>query len=638
MELIYVWIEEYRNITKQAFMISNIFDIVIEDYENDKNGKAKYIQLKERALNEGKKDFFSNKISNITAIIGMNSVGKSNIISCIGDVLTSVQYSKFILIYFDKQTGKCILECNNICITVDKETILKPFFEMNKIYKTDIYNYDYKNKIIEIARDVSSTVEYITIKETINEMMYPNANALCSDIYRYGLSYKNSGKLLPYEYLTNRNKSDENINNNSDVHIVFEIQNRFGHSKDYLFKLLPECYENEKFYYDENCNNERCSYKRLYMWRFLERTINLFKFIDDKIIREEENKTKKLKDIDITKDYNIIKDFIINIRRKHMEKKMENQIDIETSFKGFIDSMENLINEVPEEYFLNTYSFSIPLALVQSNKELNNHLNNVLMLLDKEEVSSEFLVNKLFVRYDNLSDGLYEKLKLFSSIDKCIKQNDANKYSNVILLLDEPDLHMHPEWSRRLLSEIIQYVENLNYNNKFQIIFSTHSPFMISDMPNENIIFLEKDVHGKTKVVKKSYETFGANIHSLLKNNFFMKSTMGEFALNKIKLVVEELIENSQNNKIHQFKKKQIEYIIEVIGEPIIKGKLEQIFENSNYKDLVNEEKQEKEICTIAASKLLGKNKGRGFRYHRKQETTKKIKKNSNKNKRKGEA
>lgn len=113
----------------------------------------------------------------------------------------------------------------------------------------------------------------------------------------------------------------------------------------------------------------------------------------------------------------------------------------------------------------------------------------------------------------------------------------------------------------------------------------SHSPFLLSDIPKENVIFLEKDKStGNCINVTKNIEinTFGANIHSLLSNGFFMKDgLMGEFSKNKIEEVIKYLDE--EESKINS--KEEAQNIIEIIGEPILKNTLVSMYEKRFYKN-----------------------------------------------------
>jgi len=77
MELVYLWVEDYKNIKKQGFNFSPNFECEFTPiYEDDKLSEKSELKVipKENPL----KDFFGKDI-NITAIVGENGSGKSSI-------------------------------------------------------------------------------------------------------------------------------------------------------------------------------------------------------------------------------------------------------------------------------------------------------------------------------------------------------------------------------------------------------------------------------------------------------------------------------------------------------------------------------------------------------------------------------
>ena len=118
-------------------------------------------------------------------------------------------------------------------------------------------------------------------------------------------------------------------------------------------------------------------------------------------------------------------------------------------------------------------------------------------------------------------------------------------------------------------------------------------------MPKENVIFLEKDKEtGLCKNATKDIDikTFGANIHTLLSNGFFMSDgLMGEFAKSKISDVIELL----KKEQLSEDEIKDCKHIISIIGEPILQKTLEhQLNEklNPNETELQKLEREQKEI------------------------------------------
>jgi len=223
----------------------------------------------------------------------------------------------------------------------------------------------------------------------------------------------------------------------------------------------------------------------------------------------------------------------------------------------------------------------------------------------------------LFVLNQIYSLGLIPDLDLYEYISKEELREqghnicDINRFSkiNYIILFDEIDIGFHPDWQKRTIKYIIDFLNALDDNKYYHLIFATHSAFLLSDLPKQNIIFLEtykggelevlsgKQKIGNCKVVdglKEKKQTFGANIHTLLSDSFFMEDgLMGEFAKGKIEDVISFL--NEKESRIKNYE--EANKIIEIIGEPILKMKLQKMLEN--YKNNNSIESKEEIINQI---------------------------------------
>lgn len=60
---------------------------------------------------------------------------------------------------------------------------------------------------------------------------------------------------------------------------------------------------------------------------------------------------------------------------------------------------------------------------------------------------------------------------------------------------------------------------------------ASNTPLEVSDFPSDNIIYLSNAKENQEQNKKK---TFGSNVCSLLNDQFFINTTMGEFAKRKI--------------------------------------------------------------------------------------------------------
>lgn len=115
-----------------------------------------------------------------------------------------------------------------------------------------------------------------------------------------------------------------------------------------------------------------------------------------------------------------------------------------------------------------------------------------------------------------------------------------------------------------------------------QIIFVTHSPFILSDIPTENILALKKDCT-ETKELK----TFSANIYDILNTSFFMEEgAIGDYAQWIIQFIV-KCFEDRQS-----IPREDLLELISLIDEPLYHKVLMQRF----YKKYPNQTPLSKKI------------------------------------------
>jgi predicted ATP-binding protein involved in virulence len=55
-----------------------------------------------------------------------------------------------------------------------------------------------------------------------------------------------------------------------------------------------------------------------------------------------------------------------------------------------------------------------------------------------------------------------------------------------IVLVDEIDLHLHPEWQRKIIAHLTKYFPNT------QFIVTAHSPLIVQSAENVNLVMLKK--------------------------------------------------------------------------------------------------------------------------------------------------
>ena len=244
--------------------------------------------------------------------------------------------------------------------------------------------------------------------------------------------------------------------------------------------------------------------------------------------------------------------------------------------------LKNLIDNDAPEY--EVMKIKVTINFLENKTYINEKfVDNIDKIVSLEEVQNilEFIPPWINVEWyeDNksiksLSSG--EK-SFFTFLINLMYQvqniNNEPKYNTINLFLDETELGFHPQWHKEYLNNILEALKKIN-EKKINIIFATHSPFLISDLPKENVMFLKdgKQVKGTEKK-----QTFGAYIHTLLSDSFFMEDgLMGEFAKNKIEEVIDYL--NDKKSPIKDNNKAQ--KLIDIIGEPIIRNQLQKMLDS----------------------------------------------------------
>jgi len=260
-------------------------------------------------------------------------------------------------------------------------------------------------------------------------------------------------------------------------------------------------------------------------------------------------------------------------------KKMVNIAITYPQYNKYFDTSKNHFNDL-DEYCVEligntshiTYKLRQAINFIKNNYEPFNCLTRTNSLdLSIEELSVyidenmpnpdskiiEFIPPSFFnveiflennISFDSLSSG--EKQKIYSIYSIIYHINNINsvddsikKYEYINIVLDEVELYFHPELQRVYISELLGAISKADTNEilGINVLFITHSPFILSDIPSPNILFLHKDESDKSAKslpVLKKIDTFGANIHELLTNGFFITNSIGKFALSQINKII----------------------------------------------------------------------------------------------------
>lgn len=148
-----------------------------------------------------------------------------------------------------------------------------------------------------------------------------------------------------------------------------------------------------------------------------------------------------------------------------------------------------------------------------------------------------------------------------------------NKYRHINLIFEEIELYFHPEFQRQYIKYLLENISKISLAliESINICFVTHSPFVLSDIPISNVLFLEE---GEAREFEEG-NTFASNIHSLLTNQFFLRNgVIGAFSQQLIKKTIVSLLEAD----LKKDNEERLSMIINLIGEPVLRAKLLDMF------------------------------------------------------------
>lgn len=154
-----------------------------------------------------------------------------------------------------------------------------------------------------------------------------------------------------------------------------------------------------------------------------------------------------------------------------------------------------------------------------------------------------------------LSSGEQKLLDLYSRIyDSTVRINQRG-YKEVmpeLFVFDEAETGYHPEWQRQYINNLVLFLNDIvgSQGKQCQIVVTSHSPIILSDIPVESCNMLDHDEDGTPINLRKSREqTFGANVFDLYRDSFFLKEGMvGEFASVYIQGLNDEIVHRLQED------------------------------------------------------------------------------------------
>lgn len=564
-------------------------------------------------------EFFPENISNVTVIAGKNGSGKTTILDILKlyrlpnlDISNIESWIAIYKInpnrYFLEGRGE-ISFLDNILKEENKNIISGYNFFLNA-------NMDFLDEDSSFSdQNMGDKIGLIFIDDLIDHDKFQDPSSSSKDNILFRYKSGSSDRIKKYSFL-NENKFMEPTQLGDKRNIKISINESSAKSLSLnLFNLQEKDDELRKIF-DPNliaagvvlttpANNPSLDFKVRLIDAFLYALLGVY-FASNNDVGENFNRNKIIKKIDSLKKYwefeleqqpyffrnhkfsNLEKikeylregrEFVSYLLREldeilqHLRKRSIGIFD----FEGFY----TLIDSIDEDYF--KILDSIPCLLLPYGFGLNV---GILEKLDYLDIVYNNSFNIIECSFGDFSSGEKHLINQFSILDLGISRLDKLGYKQIVFFIDEFEISLHPEWSRIYLSKLISFLSIYKSLN-IQIVLTTHSPYLISDLPKENIILIEKNEKTGERTTRKSKYGFASNYYDIMSDSFFLDDTIGEFAKQKIDSCIDKI--NKISDKCDSYiKDNQNEFnmasslgelddcswLIKIIGDPFIQEQL----------------------------------------------------------------
>lgn len=536
MKLIALVIKQYDELFKnQIFNFS-------DEYKVDFNFETNELKIDKNP--DYIENFYGKSIYNITPIVGINGSGKSTLLE---------------LIKYVTQNSDSHLNNNNSYFKVFKD---------NEKFKVKQYNMTVReNENFEINGDDGLPQEI-------------NVNTVISYFNLHNQSFGGGSRLVDNNTV-GMEANWSPLENYYRVYSEFYSKEIFS---DFKFKILLT----KSSSYPESSTKELNNKKE---------------FIKDVCLRLISNFQASRYDSLKDSEEKILDEIIRDI--EHFEYRDDTDWELEIAF--YLEKMEYLDNELASlmnslkvenqkvsfvEVFqkisdflllLNNYNISIENAEI-----LVNFSRDLLQEQEFLDICKKFDSLRVFfnqysylgfniLEFDSfcMSAGETNFIRLFSNA--LTSQQFNEDIRDYIFLIDEIEMGMHLEWSRKLINNFVEFLkrERRRADVNLQLIFTTHSPYMLSDIKPGNVIMLEKNQETGYSEGKVLQPTFAKNIQEIMKENL-IDNIYGDFALAKINSMIDRLNgeEKQEGNEDEKLLRE-----IHLISEPILRNKLLEMYD-----------------------------------------------------------
>ena len=244
-----------------------------------------------------------------------------------------------------------------------------------------------------------------------------------------------------------------------------------------------------------------------------------------------------------------------------------------------IKDIGQILRRFDNKYFTNeTFTLPIEDMYLEENCSLVNALFERMEQYRPDD-TGVFTKELLPYQFSCISSGEYQFAKVLGGIEEyCIKLSigEYGNHPNMVYLLDEPETYMHPELCRTFLKRLDTLLQERSATNDIQVLISTHSPMLLSDVLPNQVTRLDYDSKGYCIIKNRNEKSyFGANIHTVLADGFFLDYTIGEYARGYLQqqfALLKSIAEKNDINSDDRAFAEELKTVIPYIGDELMKN------------------------------------------------------------------
>ena len=600
----YIWIEKYGCIENQEFNFTNRI-------------RFHYDQEKQMITAEENDEYYSNFFgtnTELTCVVGQNGTGKTTLLRVIKKVFAKeyggVALNCIAIFYYpenendEKYEGWYFLANGNNKkhnLTTDYKKLKLNNHEDKKQYNGKTLIDNYQSNIVKNCEHFGNfKARYIYLSEPLVQSLYTQPmgeDELSTSFLLYNEGIGEFGDHVNRFFLKEfENQIDLIVNYGclienfkiryapfvrasllDDKNIWYDYIDGYGEDENYLDNVYSLFLRQDNFKYGVSYFKDKLAESM-----FLN-IILTFSRVEPKLSREEFKKLIRL--IEKSTYSNTWDNFRCFIFGTDIE---ESEIFF-PNLKGYRSFIEYIDKEC---VFSKNKNAFVPLKFRKGFSIPTNNSSN--LETDLETDIKEFFVNykkaadfHSFISFSwGLSSGETSLLNIFARLNSLLKTRylpdeqkehylpeedmDNRTEENVVLLLDEIEVSLHPEWQRNIINELLKFIQYAFTGSNVQVIMTTHSPIMLSDIPKQNVVYLSSN---ELEENKEQPETFGSNIFKLYNNAFFLdKGAIGAFAKEKLEKLLKEILDGKGN-------KVDLQRRIKLIGDDFLRERFQSQFD-----------------------------------------------------------